>query len=82
MESRMRKLSPYSTWSEEPGMQNLSPDLQEMLAAKRNPLQDVFCEHADIYVRWRYIHEGVSAQFDTGEIERALTVLIDTYENR
>ena len=81
LEARMRKVSPDSVWAEQPGMQNLSPLEQEMLGAKMHPLRDVLRSHSDVNIRWRYIHEETyGAQFETAKIDRALTVIIDAYE--
>ena len=82
LEARMLKVSPDSVWAGHPGMQNLSPCEQEMLGAKMHPLRDVLRSHSDVNIRWRYIHEETSAQFETPEIDRALTVIIDAYEKR
>lgn len=82
METKMRKLSHYSTYSEDPRFKNQSPEVQEMFGAKMNPLRDILSSHADLYTKWRYAHEGLSASFETSEIDHALTVLIDTYEKR
>ena len=80
LEARMRKVSPHSVWAGQPGMQNLGPLEQAMFAAKMHPLRDILRSHSDANVRWRYLHEETSAQFETAEIDRALTVLIDAYE--
>ncbi len=82
LEARMRTVSPDSVWAEVPGMQNLSPIEQEVLATKMHSLRDVLRSHSDVNIRWRYIHEETSAQFETPEIDRALTVIIDAYEKR
>ncbi len=83
LEARMRKVSPDSVWAEAPGMQNLSPIEQEIFAAKMHPLRDVLRSHSDVNIRWRYIHEeSYGAQFETGEMDLALTVIIDAYEKR
>ena len=82
LEARMRKLSSSSVWVEAPGMQNLSQEEQEMFAAKMHSLRDVLRSHSDVNIRWRYIHEETSAQFETPAINRALTVIIDAYEKR
>ena len=82
LEARMRKVSSESMWAEAPGMQNLSPLEQEMWGAKMHPLRDVLHSHSDVNIRWRYIHEETSAQFETGEMGLALTVIIDAYEAR
>lgn len=83
LEARMRKLSPYSVWAGQPGMQNLGPFEQEMFAAKMHPLRDILRSHNDANMRWRYLHEQTSSQqFEIAEIDRALTVIIDAYEKR
>ena len=83
LETRMRKVSPDSVWAEALRMQNLSPLEQELLGAKMHPLRDVLHSHSDVNVRWRYIHEETyGAQFETGEMDLALTVIIDAYEER
>ena len=83
LEARMRKVSPDSMWAEALRMQNLSPLEQEMLGAKMHPLRDVLHSHSDVNICWRYIHEeSYGAQFETGEMGLALTVIIDAYEKR
>ena len=80
LEARMRKVSPHSVWAGQPGMQNLGPFEQEMFAAKMHPLRDILRSHSDANMRWRYIYEEPEAKFETAEIDRALTVIIDAYE--
>ena len=83
LEAKMRKVSPHSVWAEQPGMQNLKPDLQEMLAAKTHPLRDVLREHHNANAHWRYLYEEkYFVKFETAEIDRALTVIIDAYYKR
>ena len=83
LEARMRKVSPYSVRAEQPGMQNLKPDLQDMLAARVHPLRMVLSSHCKAFQRWRYSYEGESfSTFESGEIDRALTVIVDAYEER
>ena len=83
LETMMRKVSPDSVWAEALRMQNLSPLEQEMLGAKMHPLRDVLRSHSDANMRWRYLHEQTSSQqFETGEMDLALTVIIDAYEKR
>ena len=83
LEARMRKVSPYSVWAEQPGMQNLKPDLQDMLATRTHPLRTVLSSHCEAFQRWRYSYEKESFSiFKSGEIDRALTVIIDTYHER
>ena len=83
LEARMQKVSPGSVWAEALRMRNLSPLEQEMLGAKMHPLRDVLRSHSDANMRWRYLHEQTSSQqFETGEMDLALTVIIDAYEKR
>ena len=79
LEAKMRKSSPHSVWAAEPNMQELSPDLQDILGAKMHPLRDVLCAHHDANMRWRFLYEKPQAFFETAEIDRALTVIIDAY---
>ena len=62
-------------------MRNLNADLQDIFRARMHPLRDVLCMHRSANVRWRFLYEEFSAQFEIAEIERALTVIIDAYEN-
>ena len=83
LESKMRKLSPHSVWAEHPSTQDLNRVLQDMLGARIDPLRKVLCSHCDAFQRWRYLYEKESfAKFETAEIDRALTVLIDAYYER
>ena len=83
LEAGMRKVSPDSVWADALRMQNLSPLEQELLGAKMHPLRDVLHSHSDVNIRWRYIHEETyGAQFETDEMDLALTVLIDAYEKK
>lgn len=78
----MRKLSPHSVWTADPRMQNINEDLQDIYKAKMHPLRDVLCSHRDAHTHWRFIHEDPSGVFETAEINRALIVIIDAYDNR
>lgn len=82
LEARMRKLSPHSAWAGDPRFRNLNADFQAMFAAKMHPLRDVLCEHRDANVDWRYLYERPFVSFETSEIDRALTVLIDAFYER
>ena len=80
LEARMRKVSRHSVCAEQPGMQNLKPYLQDMVAARMHPLRNVLCEHRNANVHWRYLYEKEPfAKFETGEIDCALTVIFDAY---
>ena len=82
LEARMRKQSPHSVWAGDPRFRNLNADFQAMFAAKMHPLRDVLREHRDANVHWRYLYEKPSASFETSEIDRALTVIIDAFFER
>ena len=83
LEARMRKVSPHSIWAEQPGMQNLHPHLQEMLAAKMEPLRDVLDSHKNMYTDLRYVYEKQGPlAIHTGELDLALTVIIDAYDDK
>ena len=83
LEARMRKVSPYSIWAEQPGMQNHNSDLQEMLAAKMEPLRDVLASHKQAHTDYRYLYEKCEfLVFQSGELDRALTVIIDAYDEK
>lgn len=84
LEAKMRKVSFNSMYSEDPRLQNQNPDVQEMFRAKMNPLRDVLSSHCDLNMRWRFLYEErYSLNFDTSEIQLALTVLIEAfYKNR
>ena len=61
----------------------LKPSTQDMLEARRRPLRSVLCSHSNAFQRWRYLYEQQSfAKFETAEIDRALTVLIDAFNER
>ena len=67
LEERMRKLSPPA-----------------VLFLTKHPLRDVLCSHKDAFERWRYSYETFSsggAWFEEGEIDRALTALVDVYHD-
>ena len=80
LESMMRKVSPFSVCARDPRMQRLSPELQDMFAARMHPLRDLFSEHREANVRWRFLYEQLWEKFETGEIDRALTVIIGAFD--
>ena len=83
LEARMRKVSPFSVAAERPGMQNLTPDLQDMLAARVHPIRTVLSSHCQAFQRWRYSYEKKSFSiFESSEIDLALTVIVDAYGER
>ena len=75
--------------------ESLEPDTQKMLEAKmrelgphyqwpltEHPLRDVLCSHKDAFERWRYSYEIIlrgGAWFGTGDMDRAVTVIVDSY---
>ena len=80
LEAKMRKASPHSVWAETLKMQKLDPMLQEMLGAKMYPLRDVLKEHSNANMQWRFLYERRGGNsFQTAEIDRAITVIIDAY---
>ena len=79
LEAKMRKVSPYSIRAGDPKAQNLRPDIQYVLGARTHPLRDILDEHRDANMHWRFRYEQFSARFETAEIHRALTVIIDAY---
>lgn len=68
LEARMRELSPHYQWP-----------------LTKRPLRDVLCSHKDAFERWRYGYETIirrdGLRFDTGDIDRALTVIVDAYHD-
>lgn len=82
LEGRMRKVSPNSIRADHPGMQNLNPDFQEMFAAKMYPMRDVFCSHRDSHTHYRYLYENHRGRFEQGEINHALNVIVDVYNEK
>ena len=67
LEARMRKLSP-------PAVSFLT----------KHPLRDVLCSHKDAFELWRYSYETIisgGAWFGTGDIDRAITAIVDAYCN-
>ena len=82
LEARMRRVSPYSIWADQPGMRNLNSDVQELFHAKMHPLRDVLCSHRDSHTRYRYLYENHQGVFEIGEIYHALNVIIDVYYKR
>ena len=77
--------------------ESLEPDTQEMLEARmrklspptallltKHPLRDVLCSHKGAFECWRYSYETIirgGAWFGTGEIDRALTVIVGAYHD-
>ncbi len=79
LEVRMRNLSPNSIWADQPSMINLDPDFQEMLGATMDPLRKVLDAHRNAHNHFRYLYEKHEGFFETSELDRALTVIIDAY---
>ena len=79
LEARMRNVSRWSVNSEQPGMREARRETQDMFLARTHPLHDVLSEHRDANVRWRFPYEHHWDQFETSEIDSALTLMIDAY---
>ena len=79
LEARMRKVSRWSVNAGQPGMRESNRDIQDMFLARTHPLRDVLTDHSDANMRWRFLYERRMETFDTGEIDSALTVIIDAY---
>ena len=82
LEARMRKVSPWSMNAEQSGMREAPRDIQDMFLARTHPLRDVLSDHSDANVRWRFLYERHMETFETSEIDNALTVIIDAYNER
>lgn len=82
LEARMRKVSRWSVNAEQPGMAEASRDIQDMFLARTHPLHDVLSEHRDANLRWRFPYEHHWDQFETSEIDSALTLMIEAYYQR
>ena len=82
LEARMRKVSRWSTNAERMGMRELDRDIQDMFLARTHPLRDVLSDHSDANIRWRFLYERQMETFETGEIDNALTVIIEAYNER
>ena len=80
LEARMRKLSPHSVWAEDPRMQDLNSDIQDMLGARMHPLRDLLHPRNDANMHWRFIHEQPHARIETAEFDRVLDTIISAYE--
>ena len=78
------RLKPDTQKMLEERMQKLSPPAP--FFATKHPLRDVLCSHKDAFERWRYSYEIIisgGARFDTGDIDRAITAIVDAYhENK
>lgn len=82
LEARMRKVSPWSMNAGQLGMHEAPRDVQDMFFARTHPLRDVLSDHSDANMRWRFLYERHMETFETGEIDNALTVIIDAYNER
>lgn len=79
LEARMRKVSRWSMNAEQMGMREAPRDVQDMFLARTHPLRDVLSDHSDANMRWRFLYERQMETFETGEIDNALTVIVDAY---
>ncbi len=82
LEARMRRVSRWSVNAQQPGMREANRDIQDMFLARTHPLRDVLSDHSDANMRWRFLYEQRSETFETSEIDSALTVIIDAYDER
>ena len=82
LEARMRQVSTWSVNAELPGIRGANRDIQDMFLARTHPLRDVLADHSDANMRWRFLYEQRSEVFETGEIDSALAVIIDAYDER
>ena len=57
-------------------------DIQEMFLARTHPLRDLLSDHSDANAHWRFLYERDMETFETSEIDSALTVIIDAYDER
>ena len=82
LEARMRKVSQWSVNADQLGIPESNRDIQDMFLARTHPLRDVLSDHSDANVHWRFLYERGMEIFETTEINAALTVIIDTYDER
>ena len=83
LEYRMRKLSPHSVNADELSGHEMNPDVEDMFAARQQPLRRVLESHRKAFERWRYLYESRAfATFETSEIDLALTVIIEAHAVR
>ena len=82
LEARMRNVSRWSVNAGQPGLRESNRDVQDMFLARTHPLRDALSDHSDANMRWRFLYERSSETFETSEIDSALTVIIDAYNER
>ena len=70
LEERMRAIEPYSIEHRLEGMRSWEP------------LRKVLSSHKDVFKEWRYINEYGGGVVQTASLDRALSVIIDTYDKR
>lgn len=58
------------------------PGIPEMSPFTYGSLAELLWSHRDSYTHWRYLHEKHSAVFRNGELNQALTVLLNAYGKR
>ena len=64
--------------SEMPGR----PDILEVSPFDYGSLPEILWSHRDAHTHWRFLHEKPTGVFRTGELNQALTVIINAYEKR
>ena len=70
LEEGMRAIEPYSIEHRLEGMRSWEP------------LRKVLSSHKDIFKEWRYINEYGGGVVQTASLDRALSVIIDAYDER
>ena len=58
------------------------PDILEVSPFDYGSLPELLWSHRDAHTHWRFIHERQWGVFRTGELNQALTVIINAYEKR
>ena len=71
LEERMRSVEPYTT-----------EHLFEEGRQSYEPLRKLLSFHKNTFIDWRYIHQYEGGVVQTASLDRALTVIIDTYDKR
>ena len=53
--------------------------MKELICPRPSRLSEILDEHRNVFVNWRYLHEGPPETPHPGVLDKVLTVLIDTY---
>ena len=70
LEEGMRAVEPYS-------MEHLFDGMRSW-----EPLRSLLSCHKDVFIKWRYMNEYGGRVVQTASLDRALTVIIDSYDKR